>query len=388
MAIVNPLLSPATIDALEKAWSAPKPKRRGGSGGARKGGKAAMGVITAPIAIAAAMSHAARSEAAVAKLSRVVKRSPQVLVKVTGRQKGAGHVAANFKYIAGKEGREGREDGLETDDGDKLRATAEFKELAETWAQWDGATEFRRTPTTSISMVFSMPEGTNPDMLKDSVRAFAQKELDGHRWAMGMHTDTPRPHVHLTVCVAGEDGVRFNPRKPDLQRYREEFARELRDRGIEADATPRKARGIVKKPEKTPIKRMRDREAERRQEGLPPARSRHAERLHAEVRKRVVDGAMETPIDAQLAAKQRDIKWTYMNAVAELLRHNQPECRQLAGDVAQFVKDMPAPETRATTLVKQVVANREMMRAQEQERVREKQRSPARPTPSRNGPER
>jgi len=336
--------------------------------------------------LAAAMSHADRSEAAVAKLSRVAKRSPQVLVKVTGRQKGAGHVAANFKYIAGKEGRKGREDGLETDDGDKLRATAEFRELAETWAAWDGASEFRRTPTTSISMVFSMPEGTNPEKLKDSVRAFAQKEIEGHRWAMGMHTDTPRPHAHLTVCVAGEDGVRFNPRKADLQRYREEFARELRDRGVDADATPRKARGIVKKPEKTPIRRMRDREAEHRQKGLPAARSKRAEQLHGEVRKRVIDGAIETPIDGELATKQRDIKWTYMSAVAELLRHDRPEARQLAGDVAQFVKDMPAPETRATALVKQVVASREMLRAQE--KAREQQRSPTRPTPSRGGPDR
>lgn len=376
---MKPLLQPETIDALEKTWSAPKPKRRGGTGGAGKGGRAVVRLSAAPAVIAAAVSEADRSHAAILKLQRIVKRSPQVVVKVTGRQKGAAHVAANFKYIAGKKGRAGREDGLETDEGDRLWETREFNELATRWVDWDKASEFRRAPTTSISMVLSMPEGTNPDKLKDAVRAFADKELEGHRWVLGMHTDTPRPHAHLTVAVADDGGDRFNPRKADLQRFREEFARELRERGIEADATPRKARGIVKKPEKTPIRRMRDREAQQREKGLPPVRSRYAEKLHGEIRRRIVDQTIEMPIDAQLAVVQRETKWTYMKAVAELLRHDQPESRKLAGDVAQFVKDMPAAESRATTLVKELVAGREIGRGPEAGRG---------PDPSRNPPER
>lgn len=305
-----------------------------------------MGVITAPITIAAAMSHAARSEAAVAKLSRVVKRSPQVLVKVTGRQKGAGHVAANFKYIAGKEGREGREDGLETDDGKKLRTTAEFKELAETWAEWDAASEFRRAPTTSISMVFSMPEGTNPDKLQDSVRAFAQKELEGRRWVMGMHTDTPRPHAHLTVSVAGDDGVRFNPRKADLQRYREEFARELRDRGIEADATPRKARGVVKKPERSPIHRMKQRaRAERDVSKMP--------QVDRKDRDQIIDrlGRGEAvplrPIDKVAVRRQQETKQALAAAARELARSPEDEHKRLAKGLVGFMRAMPRAETWA-----------------------------------------
>ena len=127
---MKPLLQPETIDALEKTWSAPKPKRRGVSGGASKGGRAVIRLAAAPVIIAAELSQAERSDAAIAKLQRVVKRSPQVVVKVTGRQKGAAHVAANFNYIAGKKGREGREDGLETDEGDRLWKTREFNELA------------------------------------------------------------------------------------------------------------------------------------------------------------------------------------------------------------------------------------------------------------------
>lgn len=38
------------------------------------------------------------------------------------------------------------------------------------------------------------------------------------------------------------DGVRLNPRKADLQRWRERFAHELRERGVEAEATRRASR--------------------------------------------------------------------------------------------------------------------------------------------------
>ncbi len=50
---------------------------------------------------------------------------------------------------------------------------------------------------------------------------------------------SPHPHVHLTVKAAGLDGVRLNPRKADLQRWREGFAEALREHGIEATTTSR-----------------------------------------------------------------------------------------------------------------------------------------------------
>ncbi len=41
----------------------------------------------------------------------------------------------------------------------------------------------------------------------------------------------------------GLDRTRFNPRPVQLNRFRERFARELRARGVAAEATPRRARG-------------------------------------------------------------------------------------------------------------------------------------------------
>jgi len=58
------------------------------------------------------------------------------------------------------------------------------------------------------------------------------------------HDDEAHPHVHLVVKAVGRDGVRLNPRKADLQRWRELFADALHEQGIVANATPRRARGI------------------------------------------------------------------------------------------------------------------------------------------------
>lgn len=251
---MTPVLRRETIDLLQNAWSAPKPRRSGPGPGFRPGG-----AITELLSGTGADSHGARSAAAVAKLASLTRRAPEVLVKISGRQNGAGHVVANFAYIAGKEGREGRDTGIETSEERTLFKPEEFAKLAKEWDAWERADGRRRQGATSISMVFSMPEGTHPAKLKDAVRSVAQKEFGAFRWVLGTHTDTPRPHVHLTVARRGLEGPRLHPGREDLFRYREVFAGELRARGIEAEATPRKARGVVKKADRTPIAKMKAR---------------------------------------------------------------------------------------------------------------------------------
>jgi type IV secretion system T-DNA border endonuclease VirD2 len=79
----------------------------------------------------------------------------------------------------------------------------------------------------SVSLIFSMPEGTDPEKVLGAVRALAHAELsDNHDYVLVLHTDTPRPHVHLTVQAEGLDRTRFNPHPVQLNRFRERFARE------------------------------------------------------------------------------------------------------------------------------------------------------------------
>lgn len=82
-----------------------------------------------------------------------------------------------------------------------------------------------------------------------AARAFAAKEFRAERdYALVQHTDEKHPHIHIVVQMQVMHGLRLNPRKADLQRRREGFAEQLRERGIEATATPRRARGITLKP--------------------------------------------------------------------------------------------------------------------------------------------
>jgi type IV secretion system T-DNA border endonuclease VirD2 len=172
-----------------------------------------------------------------AKLARIVRKAPEVVVKVTGRQRGGNHVKAHLEYI----GRKGEVD-IETRDGEILTTKEDFAERA---AERSDTLQWRSRPTvSSVSLIFSMPEGTDPNKVLGAVRALAHAELsDNHDYVLALHTDTPRPHVHLTVQAEGLDRTRFNPRPVQLNRFRERFARELRARGVAAEATPRRARG-------------------------------------------------------------------------------------------------------------------------------------------------
>jgi hypothetical protein len=56
---------------------------------------------------------------------------------------------------------------------------------------------------------------------------------------MTLHTDQAHPHVHVVVKALSEQGGRLNIRKATLREWRRDFARYLRDLGIEANATGR-----------------------------------------------------------------------------------------------------------------------------------------------------
>src|SRR3546814_231230 len=153
-----------------------------------------------------------------ATLARVVRRAPEVLVKVTGRKKGAKHLAAHLDYI----GRHG-DIPLETRDGEQIATKEEAHRIADEWS--DPLYWRQGTTVSAVAMVFSMPAGTDPETVKQSVREAAERMIgDNHDYLMSLHTDTPRPHVHLTVQAEGIDRKRFDPRREDLFRFREAFA--------------------------------------------------------------------------------------------------------------------------------------------------------------------
>ena len=92
-----------------------------------------------------------------------------------------------------------------------------------------------------------MPPGTPSDKVLQAVRKLALNEWQlKHRYAMALHTDDDHPHVHVVVKAVNEQGVRLNIKKATLRAWRQQFASNLRELGVAANATERAVRGETK----------------------------------------------------------------------------------------------------------------------------------------------
>ncbi|WP_247477077.1 MULTISPECIES: relaxase/mobilization nuclease domain-containing protein [unclassified Bradyrhizobium] len=191
-----------------------------------------------------------------AKLERIVRRAPEVMVKITGRTKSVAHLKSHLAYIT----RNGELDA-ETEQGTTLAGRTGLKDLQQQWDDDAGLdNKRRRDGSLSVNIILSMPAGTDAVAVKDSARAFAIESFGyNHDYVFVQHLDDKHPHVHLTVRSLSHDGKRLNPRKADLQAWRERFAGELRLRGIAAEATPRRTRGRARKADRGAVLALRKR---------------------------------------------------------------------------------------------------------------------------------
>jgi hypothetical protein len=188
----------------------------------------------------------------IAHISRTVRRVPEVVVKVLSRDSNKfDSVGRHLNYI----GRRGELD-LETDDGDRIKDKDLGHQLMEDW-DLDLEEHRRQSHLASVGgreppklvhkLMFSMPPGTPPKGVLAAARNFLREEFGlKHRYAFVLHTDEAHPHVHAVVKAVSEQGIRLNIRKATLREWRREFARHLRELGIEANATERAARGEVR----------------------------------------------------------------------------------------------------------------------------------------------
>lgn len=205
------------------------------------------------------------SRAQIEQIARTVRRTPEVMVKVTGGGTSGGAVSAHFGYIS----RHGELE-IETDEGERI-PKEEQKEFLEDWhlelttgqyrAGRDGKQEARKVKLVH-KIVLSMPAPTPPEKVLAAARTFAREKFGAqHRYAMVLHTDQPHPHVHMVVKAEGEQGQRLHIDKEMLREWREDFARMMREQGVAANATPRAARGRNKGAKKDPIYRAQRRGA-------------------------------------------------------------------------------------------------------------------------------
>ena len=191
----------------------------------------------------------------------VVRRAPQVMVKVTGGGRGMKAIAAHFKYIS----KNGRLD-VEDDRGEVLRGKEDLPGLADDWRLGGTPIDdvgFRRE---AFNIMLSMPRGVDPLYVLKAAREFAQAELGDHKYVMVLHDHQANPHVHLSVRAESRHGRRLNPRKADLSRWRQAFAENLRGWGVEAEASAHVVRGQGRSSE--PLWRIKAREDQRLHRGV------------------------------------------------------------------------------------------------------------------------
>jgi len=257
------------------------------------------------------------------QLARTLKRTPEVMVKITNKASSAQGIDAvrrHLRYIS----RNGQVD-LEDQYGDKISGADALRDLTKTWQLGGWGIPDTSTRREVFNILLSMPPGTNRQAVRDAARDFATLEFgDGRAYVFAAHDDEAHPHVHLSVRARGPDGRRLNPRHRDLQRWREYFAEQLRAHGVNANATSRRARGVTQRYPKPAVVHMMER-------GETPGFWR------------------AVPTDAQ-----RETGWVAQGGVFAAWRamafamagSSAREDRELAVDMAYFVGAMPVQRDR------------------------------------------
>ena len=204
----------------------------------------------------------------------VLRRAPQVMVKVTGGGRGMKAIAAHFKYIS----KNGRLD-IEDDRGEKFWGKEALHDIADDWRLGGTLIDDIGYRREAFNIMLSMPRGTDPLTVLKATQEFARIELADHKYVMVLHDHQANPHVHLSVRAESRHGKRLNPRKDDLRRWRETFAQRLREWGIDAEASRATTRGSTHNYE--PLWRIKARHDGRLRIERPPGLRRTAARASA-----------------------------------------------------------------------------------------------------------
>ena len=291
--------------------------------------------------------------ALIAQISRTVRHTPEVMVKVTGGGTSRGAVAAHFAYLSRRGSLE-----IETDEGEPMGRLGEQRRLIDDWHLELTAGQYRtqrdggpaRRPTKLVhNVVLSMPSPTPPDKVLVAARQFARENFRQHRYAMVLHTHQQHPHVHLVVKAENELGRRMHIDKQLLRDWREHFAQLMREQGIAANATQRAIRGENKR---------------KRREGILKAQ-RYGK--STAMRARMIGiatelgcyGTVEDPARTRLVETRKSLVSAWLRA-AEVLDAQGEEI--LAGEVRYFAKHLPPVLTDRQRLAAQFLRFRDQQR--------------------------
>ena len=303
------------------------------------------------------------SGAQIEQIRRTVRRTPEVMVKVTtGGGKTLGAVAAHLSYIS----RHGRLE-IETDEGERVSKDGQ-KALLKDWHLELTAGQYReprgqRKAARGIKLVhqivLSMPAPTPPEKVLAGAKTFAREKFGAqYRYAMALHTHQQHPHVHLVVKAEAIDGRRLHIDKAMLREWRQDFARMMREQGIAANATPRSVRGQTKRAAKDVFYRTR-----RRGQSYALQEEIDVVKRELSATRRISD-----PARARLLETRKAVVAAW-NAVASTLEAQGDLV--LGGDVRYFARHLPPVLTDRERLADELLRR---ARAKRPDRTREDDR--------------
>jgi Relaxase/Mobilisation nuclease domain len=301
------------------------------------------------------------SPAQIEQIRRTVRKTPEVIVKVTGGGTNPGTVAAHFVYIS----RRGKLE-IETDEGERIAGTDAQRTFLAAWhlelsaGQYRGTRDQRteaREAKLVHKIVLSMPAPTPPEKVLAAARDFAREKFGvRHRYAMALHADQANPHVHLVVKAEDELGRRLHVDKPMLREWRADFARAMREQGIAANATPRVIRGRNKG-------KARDGAFRAQRRGNSSAIRAKVTMIATELAK---NGRFSEPARGKLVETRRAVVANWMKIADTLDRQGEVI---LAGDVRYFAKHLPPAltdtERLAAKFAQHVASSREALRTRQ-----------------------
>jgi hypothetical protein len=281
-----------------------------------------------------------------AYVARTVHRAPEVVVKVSGGARTLAGVERHMQYIE-KKGARGLETDMETRAGGPLFA----RHMVENWdldtqALKHHSRKFIRgkPPKLVHNIIFSMPPGTSPAKVLQAVQKLALNEWAlQHRYAMALHTDEEHPHVHVIVKAVSEQGARLNIRKATLRAWRAQFATNLRELGVAANATERAVRGETRTHKATRIYRA----------ALRDDSTHMRERESALLREAATGGRMSDPGFAEINRTRQVVVAGWRGLIARLREHADHD---LADDAHAFVSRMPPVRTEKGHLAEKMLS--------------------------------
>jgi hypothetical protein len=279
-------------------------------------------------------------------ISLTVRRVPEVMVKVSGGARTLAGVERHMAYI----GREGKL-GLEDDLGSRLDGKGFERNLIEDWdldiealkRQTERSIRGGRKPPKLVhNIIFSMPPGTPPQKVLNAVRKLAHNEWQfKHRYAMTLHTDDHHPHVHVVVKAVSEGGERLNIRKATLRNWRRQFAANLRELGIAANATERAVRGETKTHKSDGIFRAAERNS-----------STHMHERKQQMLRELAQRTLATDEgSARVKATRMEVVDGWRRVAAQLATSGD---RDLVTRIHSFVAGMPPPQTDKELMIDQL----------------------------------